>query len=92
MQTDSVAIKVLEMIINIGQEESLEMENFFGFVNHVEMLTKTINIVIFVDKFILTMVRMLILMVKNGFNVKNVTNGFIPNAKLKMDIKIYRSY
>lgn len=80
------------MMITIGLEESSAMENSFGFANLVGMLIKRINIAIFVDKFILIMVKMQILMVKNGSNAKNAKNGFIHSVKLKMDIKIYETY
>ena len=89
MQTGFVEIKVLAMRTTIGQGESLARVNSFGFANLVEMLTRTINTVIFASKSMLMMVQMLILMVKSGLSVKNVQSGFTQCVRLRMVIKIY---
>lgn len=69
MLTDSVGTQVLETMIISGPVGSLAKVNSSGYARNAEMLTRITSFVISANKSILTMIKMLISMVKNGFSV-----------------------
>lgn len=83
MQIVFVVTRVMVTMTNHGLEESLAKANSCGFVNHALMPTRTTNSVISVNKFMWKQEPMLILMVKNGFNVNIpiVENGSIQTVR-----------
>jgi hypothetical protein len=77
---------------NYGQEESLEKVNSLGFVAIALLHSRTISFAISVTKSILTQVKMLTLMVKNGYFVKTASNGYMFIVRSKAGILTFKSY
>lgn len=90
MQIDSVVLQTkTQATIKAGPEESCQlMVNSCGYVSCALKLSKITSIVQYVTKFTLTLAIMQRQMVKNGFNVRAVPSGNIPNVKSMLMVSL----